>query len=482
MDKYNGAIVTVDYSKVSKLSSDDVFKLDKKKYPGCEDEHPEAYEGPSISCYDEDEDENYFEPTPLPCSFVMKVQETIKTEEGESKINYTLAFNSEFTGVYYKETEDEIEVELLRGDLSMYAYARTGEYGNCYDYNSYSRASDRFDSELDELYRDYSGYYKSKSTVKIDNVEYTLYNFSYHNKAVYVDKDGYIAKVEYYYYYGEEESYTYVYKYDFDNVDMSIYKIDNETFTACEDSYSFDERFYEEPAKIPCNKLAVHDPSETMCAFRIETTIETLVEDDEVKVEDYMMYFSYKDKSKAPILTMEDKHTGRKVNYRTDLPQPPIFSSIERHVVPEYVGNGSSCSFSYMLYEDYVEDILEELFEVFMDDFTYVTEEEVTCGIGTDTCTRYCEDLFNTTCVTVLNSEPRHVLKYETEGMNITYGVPIEVKDFTEFALDKKKFPGCENYPKAYEKPKIKCSDSSKSTMVKPVVIAVILAIAAVLF
>jgi len=267
------------------------------------------------------------------------------------------------------------------------------------------------------------------------------------------------------------------YKYKFDNKDKSIFKLDNETFP-CQ---SIDDGFYKVPALNTCNTLTIHDPSQHMCAFKHEITIEEEGDEGEIQIKDFMIYFSSKNDDKYPIIGIEDRNNESKVVFRTDLPQPPIFDEHEEiQVISQFTGinSNSTCSFSYILSKAYT-DLLTELYEIFMDKFTYVSEEQVACG--TDNCTRYCEDMFNSTCIILLNSEPRHILKYETEGLNITYGVPIEVKDINVFTLDKNMYPGCDDHPKAYEKPKIKCSSDSSMLLPSSIIVAIILAVATLL-
>jgi len=289
--------------------------------------------------------------------------------------------------------------------------------------------------------------FDSMKTVTIDNVVYDVYNYSDADKAevVFVDQQGFIAKVEQYDY-ARNSTTVYEYEYTFEDLDMSIFKLDNDTFQC---SY-VDERFYEEPVMGTCETLSIHDPSETMCAFGVETKIE-----EYEGTMNYTFYLSYMDRKMYPVLALEDTET--KIIYRGDL----VLRNNGRSFISYVSGINGNCS-HVLVPPSYVWDRIEEVFAVFLDDFSYLTEEQLTCGEGE--CTKYCKDLFSRTCVTVLNSEPRHVLKYESASINITYGIPFEVEDLAVFTLDKDKFPNCGDGSKAYEEPKICSSGSSQAS------------------
>jgi len=437
-DKY----ISVKYKKFSKISDPDFFKLDKKQYPGCQEE---AYQTLDTSC-----EEVFLELKPLPCSFVLTINVTKASDDGVVSIkNITFAMNSNDIGIYQYQG-DWIFVEAVRGDLASYpssfpyVSASTRNSGFCRLGSTSSNASSYFKEDSRNLIYSYSHTYDRMKTMKINDAMYKVYiNDEY--QAVFVDENGFIAKIETYSESGNETS---VYNFNFDNADMSIFKLDE--VLPCQNVSDIDD-FYEEPAKINCGSLATHDPSKTMCAFSIETTIEKYKE----KL-NYTFYFSYKDKEELPIIAMQDKNNGTKFVYRGDILIPSI---IDQPVILFFSGLNNTCSYQRVMYTFFLNTV-KTFFTPFLNEFSYAFEEEVTCG--NDKCTRYCSNKFKSTCVTVLNSEPHHILKYESKTMNVTYGVPVEVDDMTVFTLNKAEYPGCDDHPEAYKKPK--CSNSSSSS------------------
>jgi len=103
-------------------------------------------------------------------------------------------------------------------------------------------------------------------------------------------------------------------------------------------------------------------------------------------------------------------------------------------------------------------------------DFAYISQEEVDCG--TNTCTKYCQDVDKTTCLTVMNTEPRYIMKSESinngKPLVQTFTPFVEVTDMSIFALDKDKFTGCEDdHPEFYQAPKNYCLYNSSSSSSK---------------
>jgi len=286
---------------------------------------------------------------------------------------------------------------------------------------------------------------------KVDGVVYKVYSkeakvqgsvFIYHLN-VYVDENGFIAKTEYY---SEEEMSmtTRLFNYNFDDVDLSLFKVDK---NKCG---SVSKKFLEKPVMKTCKKLVIHDSSKDMCAFSVEATVAFAEQ-----VYDTKLYFS--DKDQLPLLAIE--HSTQKEIYRGDL----FFHTAEEPFVADFLGEDGKCIYQTAPYATLMEEI-HIFLAAFLDDFYYTSEEAVDCG--KEKCTKYCRDALRTNCVAISNSEPHRVVKYQSPELNITYGVPVEVTDMSVFTLDKSKFPGCEGYSKAYEKPRSVCSTSSSSSSV----------------
>jgi len=194
------------------------------------------------------------------------------------------------------------------------------------------------------------------------------------------------------------------------------------------------------------------DPTLSTCAVGIEATMD--LGDEQVN---YNIYLAYEDRDKLPLLAVEYDDGKNKEVYRGDLPTPSIVEDV--NLIPFFVGyndgNNEVCMNKKVPYYTFL-GVVRSFFAVFFSGFDYVTMEEMTCGEVQ--CIRYCEDGANTTCVYVSDSQ---LLKYESPERTITYGAPFEVEDMSVFALDKEKYPGCEDQPKAYEKPAICVSSSS---------------------
>jgi len=221
---------------------------------------------------------------------------------------------------------------------------------------------------------------------------------------------------------------------------LSVFKLDTNITDKCP------KDFYEEPNMVVCSTIKLDDPTLTMCTTGIEATVDTA--DDEH--EKFQLYMTYQDRSKLPLITIEYNDNESRTIFHGDYSVPGAIEGVT--VVPFYTGENETCLYQLTQSENF-QELMHEFFGVYVDEFTYITKEEMTCE--EKKCTRYCNDLYNSTCVYIVDSETPYLLKYESPDKNISYGAPVVVEDMGVFTLNNNSYPGCEKHPTVYQKPEI---------------------------
>jgi len=404
---------------------------------------------------------NEFTPSKLPCSYLITGSFS-KPDffSGENKTcDFTIAKNTDIIGLYSQVcVGDQNFTSVVRGDLEQAGFnipSATVDSSSCtvdmvgYDdavsvVGSFSSIVNLASFEYDEV---------TKKTV--DNVEYDVYiaNTLMKTTSYYINEDGFIARIE------EEDSFgnsAYVFNYTFEGLSKSMFVIDSELFSSpCNDS-----RLYQAPDVDFCS---VFTPPELACSF--STNMTQKMEDETEEFSLHVMTDPNDVNGTTVYLTLDNEPKKYKTIFRMEPQDFDLVSCV--NITGSQVGTRCSYAKSLPLY---VVLYLQIFVGVYYSDFAYISQEEVACG--TDMCTKYCQDVSKTTCVTVLNSEPHYIVKYEriNSGFPLvhTYTPLEEVTDMSVFALDSFFYPGCEDHPEAYRAPKNYCVNDSSSSSAIP--------------
>jgi len=455
--------VTMTYSVPMNYSDTNVFKLDENKYPGCV---AKVYKTPvSKMC-----EEHSFTLSELPCSYAVSGKIVKETYNGEViTCNYVLAKNTESIGMYrqvcsYESGDvkaDDSYTKVVRGDLEETEYSipfACAQYGgstcsvNLVNQNS---AKNEVDYLSDfEFVRKKSFSYDEQTKETIEGVEYDVYISDVDQVLTYyyVDKNGFIAMINKSSSYSGD-SFT-SFKFTFEGLTNDLFKIDSEVFSSrCNDT-----RLYQAPDVEFCQ---VFIPPMLMCSYSMNMTAK---DGDDEEATRHRFYVMLNNSTGLPsVLAADDPEEDSSIIvFRFG----KIESGDETCSYFSGIVNESKCKYEktlillpVLLFQNYL--------GVYYSGFQFISKEEVACD--RNTCTRYCNDVTKANCITVLNSEPHYIVKYETvdsDGPSIkTYEPPVEVTDMSVFALDKEKFPGCEDHEsEVYRPPKNSCVETSSSS------------------
>jgi len=454
--EYVNGNVTITFGALEYDIDTSEFELDNKEYPGCSEDHPEAYKKPKNFC-----EHISLKTAHFPCSFAINVTRIEKekgygSESGSITESTTDIFCAKATptiGIYTFSDAVSDTAYVIRGDLAEKPGEIPVARGSSQDCGCMtveeSSVETYMKSYLEGLFYGYTSIeYDEVTKTTIDEIEYNKYTLKsgVQEYTVYVNKKGFITRAEYF---DDSSSRVEIFNYSFYNLDANMFKLDSATFGTCSIP-----GFNKAPENITyCKSVIVPDPFDWRCAFSVKITGET-----KAKTETLMYYFAKDAVSDSLIVGVETINGSKKSVLRGDL---VTLDAVGDPLIPGFMGtteDPDKCSLYRGNYYSY-SMMLSEYFDVYLkDEFVFETKKDVVCG--KDMCTMYCNDA--AVCVTLRNTAPGFIVYYESKTKNITYEFPKEITDMEVFALDNKKFPGCAK--EAYEKPEVICQYLSSSS------------------